>query len=228
YAPPIILTYIASVSSIVGCCILLKFLYFCMDYPSLQIQVSSVIKPIALIAIVLCSFFALKASDLKHIIIYSSAINVGYVVLLVFIPSAQIIILKFLLIDWVNKVSLFLIVAQKEDKSFLPGYFWVLFVALTIICSAGLPLSAMFILKLNLLELLIRDGMFIEFIVIVISSAMSILYHYGMTQKIFMKDKIISLSAYRSKPENIGMILLIVLQIILFLSHNWFNKVWYF
>ncbi|RYE06504.1 MAG: cation:proton antiporter [Rickettsiaceae bacterium] len=213
-APPVILMYTSSISSVVGCCILLKFFYICIDHPYLIAQISSLVIPVTLVTICLCSFLALNQSNLRHIAIYSSAISVGYIILLIFTLNDQEIILKFLCIDGINKISLFLIISQTESRNFSSNRFWLIFVVLTIICSAGLPLSAMFVLKLSIFEFFIIHDMYVALLIVTISSAISILYHYKIAQNLLMNNLSANKQVHYHSSENLVMILLISLQVI--------------
>ncbi|WP_341751978.1 proton-conducting transporter membrane subunit [Candidatus Tisiphia endosymbiont of Piscicola geometra] len=182
-AAPVILTYLASISSIIGIYIILRFIHFTIDYNVIIKYLSNFISLIALITITLCTYFAYRSQKVRNIVIYSSAVQIGYMFLLLVIPRGESLLFPFLFADSINKIALFLIIAYSDiSKPF--NMLWRVLVVFSLICSCGLPISSMFFIKLSIFELLVVEDMWLEFVIIVISSAMSLLYHYKIAKKL--------------------------------------------
>ena len=115
-APPFILTYTASISSIFGVYIILRFMHFTINGELLQESIASVLRPIAMFTIVICTFLALGSKNLKKIIIYSTASQIGYIFLLMTIWPARNLLFQLLVLDAINKIALFTIVAHLQNK----------------------------------------------------------------------------------------------------------------
>lgn len=184
-APAVILIYLAGISAVMGCYIIVRFLHFALVYDLIAGALHAMLRPTALVAIVSCSFFALRSVDLRKIIAYSAAAGGGYALLLMFVGNGGVIdssgeagseILKqFLLADSINKIGLFLIIACISSGYFLP----VAALIMLVIFSAGLPLSALFLLKIKMLQLFLSKNSWVDFTVIIMASVMSLFYHYN-------------------------------------------------
>ncbi|WP_341763997.1 proton-conducting transporter membrane subunit [Candidatus Tisiphia endosymbiont of Beris chalybata] len=189
---PVMLIYITGISSIVGIYIVLRFIHCVIDYNVIINIFPYFIKPIALSAITLCTYFALKGQKIKNIIIYSATAQIGYVFLLLGIPQGENIIFPFLLADSLNKIALFLIITISDLYGYAHlkkvGLLWRFLVGFNLICSCGLPISGMFIIKLTIIELLLLKKLWVEFIVIIISSCLAYLYHYKIAKKLFFEE----------------------------------------
>ncbi len=195
---PVMLIYIAGISSIVGIYIILRFIHCIIDYNVIINILPPFIKPLALSAIILCTYFAFTAQKIRKIIIYSSLSQIGYVFLFLAILKNDNILLPFLFADSLNKIALFLIVAISDlyttnilKKS---GILWRFLVAFNLICSCGLPISSMFIIKLTIFEMLISQNFWLEFCIITITSCIGFLYHYKIAKKLFFEESTILLS----------------------------------
>ena len=185
-SPPVILTYLASISSIIGIYIIWRFIHFGLDYKEIFISLSSFLRPIALIAIIFCSWAAFRTPSIKKIVVYSSATQIGYMFLLLSITGTEQILFQLLIADSINKIALFLIISQYNINSARDhGMWWCGLVIINLICSAGLPLSGMFIVKINILDLLIKNHLLLEFIIVTIGSCISLLYHYKIAISFF-------------------------------------------
>ncbi len=217
-APPIILTYLASISGIIGIYIIFRFLHFVIDYQQIIAPLAIFLRPISLVAIIFCSYFAFKAKGLRQIIIYSSAVQVGYAFLLIAIQAPEHLIIQFLAADGINKIALFLIVAYLENPySTLPitlHPFWRIMMVISLICNAGLPISGMFIIKVRILDLLLAKEAVMDFAIIAVSSALALLYYYQIASKLlFEKINIISPKNYSLALVNLGQLLILILVI---------------
>ena len=226
----VILIYLASISGVIGTYSYLRFIRFALDYNIIQTSFESILKLAALTAIIACVYFASKAQKLKNIIIYSAASQIGYVVFLLSLESCNKLVFHFLILDLINKVSLFLICAKHEERQLKASGFEYCFIALTLICSAGLPLSGMFLVKINILEQLFVKNYLIESIIIVLGSAGGFIYHYKMAKILFLQKRYKGRESFDLNPLNTGCICLIFLQIFMLSSQNWIDKysVWQF
>lgn len=185
--PSIMLTYIAPISGVIGSYIMIRFLYYTIDYQHFQPIITKLFTIIAFATIIACTIMTLLTNNLKKIVVYSSAIQIGYIILLVpYIYNLNIVI-ALLIIDGINKLALFTIIAYTENipeikhKHRLSG----ILIALIVISSAGLPLSAAFLIKIKILENLIQNSMFTAFIIAMLGFTAALLYYYKFTKYIF-------------------------------------------
>lgn len=191
-APPVILTYLASISSIIGIYIILRFIHFTLDYQAIFSNLSKFLKPIALVTITLCSWLACQTGSIKKIVVYSSSGQIGYLFLLLAITGGEQVLFQLLLVDSINKIALFLIIAQYNPnvsgQDYDHGIWWRVLVVINLICSAGLPISGMFMVKINILNLLIKHQLLVDFIIVTLGSAISLLYHYKIAASFLFKS----------------------------------------
>jgi NADH:ubiquinone oxidoreductase subunit 2 (subunit N) len=61
------------------------------------------------------------------------------------------------------------------------------FIALNLICSAGLPFGGMFFVKLKVLEFFIQEEFWFDLIILLTASAIAMLYHYRLVKKLFFE-----------------------------------------
>lgn len=196
---PFVLTYLAAISSILGVYMIMRFIHFVIDEELARIPISVLLRIIALVTIILCSYFALKAKNLKTIIIYSTSAQIGYIFLILSIWSAKALLFQLLILDSINKIGLFTLVAHIEHKTLNlgiasmkqinnSGWFKVA-AAFIIIFSAGLPLNGMFITKVALFDLLIKQNFIIEFVTVLFASVLGVLYHLKFAKAIFFSKE---------------------------------------
>ncbi len=216
-APSTILIYIAPISSIVGSYIILRFLYFVIDYDYFIAQLQVFLRPMSLIAIVVCSFLALSSKRFKHIVLYASCVQIGYIILMLLTKSTSLLIIKILLIDSLNKAGLFFIVAYSEILTVkqTSENIWRFLVCLMLICNAGLPLTPMFIIKLDIFETLLSQNMLLDLVTIIIASALSVVFYYRIAFVVlsnnFESDASIQ---YSSRARYVGLVVSAIAQII--------------
>lgn len=212
-APTIILIYVAGISGIVGTYLFLKLTYCVLDYDVLSYTIKTIIKPTALFALLFCSYLAFKARTLKNTIIYSAAVQTSYIMLLLSIPGCKHLIFSLLIMDGINKIIIFFIIAKNKSNSVFIVNLEKFLVITTLLSSAGLPVSGMFITKINILEILIRNGLIIELVVIIISSSISLLYHFKIAKLIWQIYETKISQILQTRLETIGVFGLIVIQI---------------
>lgn len=183
----VILTYLAGISTIIGIYIIFKFSRLVLNYDEIATPLANFIRPIALFTIIIAPYFAYKAKNLRTIIIYSGLTQIGYAFLLLITTEGETILPVFLLVDSLNKIALFLITAYNETygEVIQSKISWRSAVIVSIICSAGLPISPLFIIKINIFDLLIRQNLWLDFIIILISSIGSLFYHYKIVKILF-------------------------------------------
>lgn len=175
----VILVYMAGISTIIGVYIIYKFTYLIINYEMIELAINNFIRPIALLTLIIAPYFAYKAENFKKIIVYSCITQIGYVFLLYVTDSGMKILPCLLIIDSINKIALFLIAAYKEAYSKKPNQVLVIIV---VICSSGLPISPLFFIKVSILELLLKQNLLLDFIIILLSSVGSLFYHYKMVK----------------------------------------------
>jgi multicomponent Na+:H+ antiporter subunit D len=213
----IVLTYLASISSIIGIYIILRFIHFTIDYQEIIKILPNFIKPIALVTIMLCTYFAFREKNIKNIIIYSNAAQIGYIFLLLVLPKGETLLLPWLFADSLNKVAMFLIISYNETYR-MNGISYRALVIFNLICSCGLPISSIFCLKIMIFELLIIENKWLEFVVIIISSSIALLYHYKIAKILFWQhssDHQHNHTLLTSEANYYGLISLSILQVIL-------------
>lgn len=188
------LTYIGTISNLIGIYLIIRFLDFTVNSVLVKPLLTQLLQPISLITIISCSFLALANNNLKKIIIYSGAAQIGYVFLLLTNWSAIHLLIPFLFLDSLNKITLFTIIAHLEQTNnplridkFRPiqqsNYFKLLTI-LSLIFSASLPISASFFIKLQLLSLLVAQSLYLEFAILIFSSFLALLYHWKIAKTI--------------------------------------------
>lgn len=228
-APAVILIYLAGISAVMGCYIIIRFLHFALVYEVIAGALYEVIRPLALVAIVICSFLALRSVDLRKIIAYSAAAGGGYAMLLMVTGSAGgfdgaggseaggEILKQFLLADGVNKIGLFLVIAYISSGYFLP----ITALIMLVIFSAGLPISALFMLKIKMLQLFLSKNLWVDFAVVITASVMSLFYHYNFAL-IAMKEIQQKMQEHKANEEQQAMsnfapvFAIIALQVLVF------------
>lgn len=203
-AAPVMLAYLASIAGIIGTYIFFRFANSTIEYDKIFPPLSTFLRPIALSTLLLCPFLAAYAKNLPRIIAYSAATQIGYVILLLTIPNTSSLLVNFLLFDSLNKIALFLLAAYAKEQIAIPRYL----LAIILICSAGLPITGMFILKLNILGLLLQQNMILSFIITIIASAVTLIYHYKIATYSILPTGVKSSSCS-------GLIFIIIMQFLL-------------
>jgi len=222
-AAPFILTYTAAISSIFGVYIILRFTHFTINGELIEASINAILRPIAMFTIAVCTFLALKSNNLKKVIIYSTASQIGYIFLLMSIWSARNLLFQLLMLDAINKIALFTIVAHLQNasgsldfdhfSSIRNSSLFKLLTAFSLIFSAGLPLSAMFFVKIKLFDLLISTGLFWEFLVVILGGVFGMLYHLKMSRAIFFSPK--SNGEIEINTKLHGLCAIVIFQIVL-------------
>lgn len=191
FASPILLTFLGGVSSVIGFYILLRFIYFAIDYDVIYMNYFGVIiKYLSLFSIIIGSYCALKRNTLRKIILYSATAQIGYASLLLSYQSAQMvsIALSYIIADGLTKVSLFTysnfefydnesnIKQQSSNKSLV--YIFFILLIFTLLSNASMPFTIGFINKVELLIEMLNNGEYLSFIIIIFASVASFNYNY--------------------------------------------------
>ncbi len=241
-ASPIILSFLASISGLVGFYIILRFLLFTTNGHGFELALSNeltlILQILGISAILFGSIAALMQDKLIKILLFSSVTHVGYMIILLSIGGAEALstlmfymysdaLVKFtslLALNVINHNQVPLKLGDylgKKEISTISSSFPVASITLTIcfINNAGLPISVGFINKYNLLSLLINSNNHYLTASVIIGSLLGIAYNYRAASYLYFPDK----SKKESKLSeispsyfsNIGLISLIILNIVM-------------
>ncbi|GAB4163750.1 MAG: proton-conducting transporter membrane subunit [Rickettsiaceae bacterium] len=221
-AAPFILTYLASISSILGVYIILRFLHFTIDGDNIQAALTFILRPVAMATIFICTLLALRARDLKQVMIYSTASQIGYIFLLITILPARRLLFQLLIMDAINKIALFTIITHIQIKAkslnfknfaaIEGGVLFKTLVAFSLIFSAGLPMTSMFVVKVKMLDLLISKDLITAFIITLLGSVFGLLYHLRLTKALFFGTK--DNGVIKIEAKLYGLVAIVVFQIL--------------
>lgn len=196
---PILLTYFAAISSFFGVYLILRFLEFVIDNQGIIIAISGTLRYMAIITIILCTFLALISKNLKSIIIYSTASQIGYSLLLLNVPNTQGILFQILLLDAINKIAAFTMLSHmqiglenanifsfniRDIPQIQNNYKFKVSYILIMLFSASIPITSMFFIKIKIFDALLKNNLLLEFIVVIAGSLISLLYHLKMAKPI--------------------------------------------
>ncbi|MCP5370021.1 MAG: cation:proton antiporter [Rickettsiaceae bacterium] len=221
-ASPIILTYIATIGTIFSIYLITRFSWVIFEInPSDNIIFLNMLRPLAIISIIVGGLLALSSTNVKEVIVYSATTQIGYI-LLMFTVGAYEVVIYIALADALSKATWFTIVGHMQTKitnlSFgqavklnSSGLFKFL-VGMSLIFSTGLPISIVFFIKIKMFNILLTSGLYKEFIVAIIGSVLSILYNFKLAKFFFLLDH----DGHTIKINHglSGLIVLVTLQII--------------
>lgn len=219
---PFILTYLAAISSVLGVYMIMRFMYFTIDSELIYIPVSIILRFIAMITIIICTYLALKSKNIKTIIVYSSASQIGYIFLILSISSAKPLLFQFLIFDSINKIGLFTLISHIQNKTNDLGIrslkkithsnLFKILAAFIIIFSASMPITSMFFVKVKLFDLLIEHNLILEFIIVLIGSLCGLLYHMKFAKSIFFAKE--QNGAMEIDTNLVGLISIVIVHIL--------------
>lgn len=209
FASPILLTFLSGISSVVGFYILLRFLYFAVDYDMIYgSHFGVIIKYLSLASIIIGSYLALKAASLRKIILYSATAQMGYACLLLSYPSPAMVSLALscIIADSLTKITLFVAIAIKLKKTKIEndastiyissGFFFIILI-FTLLSNASIPLTIGFVNKVNLLIDMLNNDEYIAFAIVISASIVAFNYNYRIFRifydsrfKIMVKDTV--------------------------------------
>lgn len=189
FTAPVLLVFLAGISSVVGFYILLRFIYFVIDYKILYNSFfGEFIKNLSLFSIVIASYLALKARDIRGIIVYSSAAQIAYATIMLTKPSSLMVAIAIstIIADSIIKIALFIIQSpglntqQKSNKLTRANILFYILVAFTILANSSMPPTVNFINKINMLSALLNASEYLAFGVIIATSILALEYNYRM------------------------------------------------
>lgn len=192
---PYILTYIASISGLIGTYLILKFIFFVVEGAEIQQAISFIFRPLSLATILICSLMAFRSKNLKITVIYSSAAQTGYIFLMMSIWTAQDVMFMLIILDALNKISLFTIISLMEDKNESLNYTDVKYIDhstrfkfltfFALMFSMSLPITSSFFVKMQMLSILFESNLIYEIIIVIMASALTLLYHLKIGKAVY-------------------------------------------
>lgn len=194
-APSIILSYLAAIGSIFSIYLIIRFSSVVFEINQLDNKLLlNALKYLSLMSIIAGGLLAIGSKTVKEVVVYSATSQIGYI-LLMFAVGAHEIIVYIALIDALNKVTWFTIIAHMQtqitdlnldrDITLNSSRIFKFLVGMALIFSAGLPLGAVFFLKIMMLEILFTTNLYLEFIIAIIGSVLSILYNFKLAKFFF-------------------------------------------
>ncbi len=202
FASPLVLTFLAGVSSLVGLYILLRFIYFVADADFLYDHYfGEIIKYLSVSAIVLGSYLAYKSESFRSTILYSATAQIGYACLMLIDISSEMVATSLLCMisDSITKISLFTassgILGAKDVGANVPKKrnIFLFFIFLVLLSNAAMPFTLGFTCKINILSELLTLNEYTVFFLVIITSIISFEYNYKIFKALFVLDRDFSL-----------------------------------
>ena len=202
---PIILSYIAPVSSIVGFYILYLVYYKIFTLSTGYHNISILLTICASSTIVIFSIIASIGNNFRTLLISSAAANVGYMIFIFLLPEkiCNKILPPYLIADGFSKFALFILLNNTDSTLDLLGAvgrkYKLLGAALVVIIfsNSGLPLTIGFVNKFTLITELISHHYIIPVIIISLVSIISLKYHFKILYNLYSyKEKIVDINQY--------------------------------
>ncbi len=201
YAATPALVYISGLSPVIWFYVLLRFIYFVVDYEVVyeSIYFAGFMRCFAVSAIISSSYLALRADSARSIIVYSAAAQIGYTCLMLISPSPEAIgvLASCVLADSILKIGLFASLSgaldpepQESCEMLNPvqhdylRYLTSFFLIFSIMSSVGIPITIGFINKINILSILINSQEYAVLVIVIISSILAFEYHYRFYQMV--------------------------------------------
>ncbi|MGV2431957.1 MAG UNVERIFIED_CONTAM: cation:proton antiporter [Rickettsiaceae bacterium] len=179
YTSSSILMYIASISSVMGFYILLRFIYSVIGYDLfISMGLNSMIGLVATLGIITGAILALRAENFREIILFSTTSNIGYILLMLISTNNVNMILQYALADGCFKFFIFgFITLKTSDKN---SFGISVLAIINIFSNLGLPITVGFFNKVNLLMILLEQSSYIYFALAIIASVIAINYNFRM------------------------------------------------
>lgn len=189
------------------------FFRFLDTFQVYSIELGLLIVYCGVLSAIFGSFYALKQTKIKKLLIYGSISQTGFLVagLGAFTLNSKIVVLVFLIIYLLTTLVLWelitrfylsiSLVANFRKLSFYPLYItdfsnlgkynFIYALILTLICFslAGIPFLTGFIGKMSIFEELIRSSFFIPAVLLSFISAVSVFYYIRMIKLFFFDSK---------------------------------------
>lgn len=196
-----ILTYIAAISPISGFYLLIRIIHSVIGWDIFNsLGLNTALSIMGCATIITFSSLTIKSYRLKNLILFSSAIQIGY--LCIMIANSQNIsqIIQYICADSLMKFILFYFLAQLEseieivDVQDLYGIakkYPTLSITMTlnIISNMGLPITVGFFNKMNLLNSTIQNKQFWYFAAIIIASVVAIEFNFRILRNMYLGEK---------------------------------------
>jgi NADH-quinone oxidoreductase subunit N len=226
-APAPVSTFIATVSK--GA-ILAVFIRFFTQIDGSQNSVLIVlISVVAILSMFTGNLIALKQSNFKRLLAYSSIAHMGYLMITLLtgtvygVQAAIFYLISYMVttLGTFGTISILSVCERDaEDIDDLKGLFWknpriAVVLSLCLLSLAGIPLTAGFIAKFYLVLEGVRAGFWILAFSLVINSVISLFYYLRVIKTMFTKS---DSERYFGLPPAGGIVLAIVLIGILFLG----------
>lgn len=202
YAPSFVTMFLSATATKVAIYALIRFMFtvFSWDFTFETIHFATIFAPLAMIAMLACSFQAAFQTDVRRMLAYSSVAQVGYMILGVAIgTSAGLSAGLFHLTNHaIIKGALFMAVAgvvltyhgtRIRDFAGLgrAAPLTMTAFAISALSLIGMPLTAGFQSKWALLQALLDSGWGIGAVVIVASSILAVVYMGRVLQAVFFQ-----------------------------------------
>ena len=192
YASPILLTYLAPASSIFGFYILVRFIYFVCDPKMIlgSLYLQYVALACSALAIIFGSYSAFKASNLREIILHSSVIQIGYIVITATDINMINIAPMFIMTDILLKMSFFVAISNAEstedtENAIGPNNAFRFLAVMLVLTNASLPFTVGFINKLSLFSILIEHKSYYLVALLAAVSILSLEYNYKLLKMLW-------------------------------------------
>ena len=214
-APLSVVVFFSAVATKIFLYLMLKFLYPIIVESGVYI-LQDLILIVSSLSMVYSAVMALRSKDMKKSVIYSSVVQVSYIVMSIGLGVDYSLLAAFLFIisHAITKSSLFISIGSLEKKigsrHNIIDYISVFSVLISAASLIGLPLTAGFIPKLYLFYAVISVKGYLYLLPLLISTVCALIYCYNIVNTI--------LSKFDSSRVNAGCSILILFLSVLNLS----------
>lgn len=178
-----ILIYVASLSVVIGFYTIMRFAYSTIGADIFAlIGMNYILQILSIIAMLAGAYLGLQALNLRDIILYSSIVQMGYILMMFSVTNNISMIFQYLLADGFMKFIFFNYIALEEKGinnntiSYLTIY--------GVLSNIGLPITIGFFNKINLLSLLIENMYYASFAATIIATVISVNYNWRIINHI--------------------------------------------
>lgn len=226
FAAPIIIAFLAPISSLVGFYILLKLFYLIIYFaPEFTKPLSIILSCFGVLNILFNSVLILFTKNLRKIIIQSSFISIGIALTLISLNHIDTlnVALIYMYTDTINKAILLLGCALIENfyqdtrfgKSFVKlNVVTVSCILLALLSILGLPPTIGFINKFIMLKNLYNHNHFIIFAIFIYSSLINLIYIYKLFERLYFEEDEGRLNVIEFRFEKVLIVLLTAINIL--------------
>ena len=196
-APAPVTTYIATISKGAVIAVILRFFVDIRGHQNHALVV--IITVIAILSMFIGNFLALRQTNMKRLLAYSSIAHLGYLLIMLLAgTSAGIQAAIFYLIAYIiTSLGTFGVIAilstvQRDADSFddYRGLFWrrpwiAIVFTLTLLSLAGIPITAGFIAKFYLVLAGVGSGLWLLAFVLIVNSVIGLYYYLRVVATMF-------------------------------------------